>query len=702
MTVIDTPIREAAGLDAMFKPRAIALVGASDDPYKIGGRPLRYMAEAGSDVKLYPVNPTRETVQGVKAYPSVSAIPEQVDQVILAVPASRVEAAVEDGLAAGVRSFVMFSAGFAEAGEAGAAAQAALVARIQAAGARLLGPNAMGLFNTNDRIFATFSSALDRGIPEVGRVGVVSQSGAVGSYIQNLILNRGVNISKFVATGNEADVEASECLAWMADDPETDVLVVYLETCRNGPGLIRGLETARANGKPVIVLKAGRTEAGQNVAASHTGAMAGSAAVFDAALKAAGAHLCHSLAELVELTYTCANGALPKDRNLAIITVSGGIGVMSTDAAIEQGMALPPMSEAAFSKIRESLPLAVGLNPLDTTAATIGDRTIFMNAVEQMLASQAYGSVMLFVGNAGLNTRDPKIMADGLTKLTSDYPDTLFAICTQSTPENAKAFEATGFLVYENPESCVLAFSGAARLGEALRATLPERAALPAPVTLPDRLDEVSSAEVLADAGLRFARSETAGSAEEAVRLAGEFGYPVVLKIRSPDIAHKSEVGGVKVGLADPAAVREGYAAIMASARAAAPEAEILGVSVNQMVTGGVQCILGTHHDVTFGPMVMVGLGGIYTEVLKDTAMRPAPVNSDEALEMIQGLKGFALLNGARGAEKADIAALADNIVALSRFAAAQGAALEGAEINPMLVMADGCIGVDALVIPAG
>jgi len=708
MTNIDIPVpvsaptTEAKGLEAMFKPRAIALVGASDDPYKIGGRPLRYMLEAGSEVTVYPVNPTREAVQGVKAYPSVTAIPEQVDQVILAVPASRVEAAVDDGLAAGVKSFVMFSAGFAEAGDAGAAAQAALVKRIRAGGARLLGPNAMGLFNTNDRIFSTFSSALDRGIPQIGRVGVVSQSGAVGSYIQNLILTRGVNISKFVATGNEADVEASECLEWMAGDPDTDVLVVYLETCRNGPGMIRALEVARSNGKPVIVLKAGRTEAGQTVAVSHTGAMAGSVAVFDAALQAAGAHLCRSLPELTELTYTCATGRLPKDRNLAIITVSGGIGVMSTDAAIDWGMQLPAMSEAAFAKIRESLPLAVGLNPLDTTAATIGDRTIFMGAVEEMLASQSYGSVMLFVGNAGLNPRDPVTMSEGLTALRRAYPETLFAICTQSTLENAKAFEATGFLVYEDPEACVRSFSAAASLGETLRAGVPPRPTLPAPLVLPERPDEVSSAKVLEQAGLRFARSATAANAEEAVRLAEEIGYPVVLKIRSPDIAHKSEVGGVKVGLSDAAAVRDGFESIMKSVQAAMPNAEILGVSVNEMVSGGVQCILGTHRDPTFGPMVMVGLGGIYTEVLKDTAMRPAPVSQDVALEMIRGLKGFSILDGARGAAKADINALAENIVALSRFAVAQGPTLEGAEINPLIVRATGCIGVDALIVREG
>lgn len=703
MTLIDTPApaRGAEGLGAMFRPRAIALVGASDDPYKIGGRPLRYMAEAGSEVRLYPVNPTRETVQGVRAYRTIAAIPEPVDLAILAVPASRVEAAVEDGLAAGVKSFVMFSAGFAEAGEAGAAAQAALVQRIRAGGARLLGPNAMGLFNTNDQVFATFSSALDRGIPRVGRVGVVSQSGAVGSYIQNLILTRGVNLSKFVATGNEADVEASECLEWMAGDVETDVLVVYLETCRDGPGLLRALETARRGGKPVIVLKAGRTEAGQSVAASHTGAMAGSAVVFDAALKAAGAHLCRSLRELVELTYTCSAGRLPKDRNLAIVTVSGGIGVMSTDAAVEHGLDLPPMGDAAFAKIRESLPLAVGLNPLDTTAATIGDRTIFMGAVERMLESRDYGSVMLFVGNAGLNARDPVVMREGLMKLRADYPDTLFALCTQSTMENARAFEDTGFLVYEDPEACVMAFAGAARLGETLAGPVAERPALPAPVVLPERPDEVSSAAMLGRAGLSFARSETATSAAEAVRLAEKIGYPVVLKVRSPDIAHKSEAGGVRVGLADAEAVREGYEAILSSARTAAPGAEILGVSVNEMVEGGVQCILGTHLDPTFGPMVMVGLGGIYTEVLRDMAMRPAPVDRAEALEMIRGLKGFAILDGARGAEKADIGALADNVAALSRFAAAQGSAMEGAEINPMIVRSDGCIGVDALIVPA-
>lgn len=702
MTGIDNSTTPAAGLDGLFQPRAIALVGASDDPYKIGGRPLRYMTEAQSKVQMYPVNPTRDQVQGYRTYPSVTAIPCQVDQVILSVPASRIQAAVDDGLAAGVKSFVMFSAGFAEAGQEGIAAQTALVAKIRAGGARLLGPNAMGLFNTKDRIFSTFSSAMDRGIPALGRVGVVSQSGAVGSYIQNLILTRGIDISKFVATGNEADVEASECIAWMAGDPDTDVILVYLETCRNGPGLVAALEKARAAGKPVVVLKAGRTEAGQSVAASHTGALAGSAKVFDAVLRGTGAYIAQSLPELTEVAYACSAGAFPRENSVAIITVSGGMGVMATDAAIESGMDLPPMPQSALDKVRQTLPLAVGLNPLDTTAATIGDREMFLGAVETMVASRPYGAVMLFVGNAGLNPRDPVIMSDGMARLRAAYPQTLFAICTQSTPENARIFESTGFLVFGDPEACIRSFAALHRMGQDIGAEAAKLPPASARVALPAGLDEPEAARILGAAGLTFARCDTATSADIAVQMARDIGFPVVLKVRSPDIAHKSEVGGVKVGLADENAVRAAYEAIMASAKAAMPSARIRGVTVNEMVSGGVQAILGTHRDPTFGPMVMVGLGGIYTEVLKDTAMRLAPVNRDQALHMIRSLKGFAILDGARGAEKADIGALADAVVALSAFAVAQGDAMDGAEINPMIVHPKGCIGVDALIIPAG
>lgn len=693
----------AGALDALFRPRSIAVIGASDDPRKIGGRPIRYMLEAKSDVKVYPVNPTRPEVQGLTAYPTASAIPGPVDQAIIAVPARHAEAAVADACAAGVRSIVMFSAGFAEAGEEGIAAQARIMKMIRDAGARLLGPNAMGSFNTADRVFSTFSTAMDRGTPAVGRVGMVSQSGAVGSYLQNLVISRGMAISKFVATGNEADVEAAECLEWMAQDPDTDVLMLYLEGCRNGPALVRALRTARRMRKPVIVFKAGRTEAGQTVAASHTGALAGSVQVFDTVLREGGAYSCHTLTEMVDVTYACAQGRLPVDKTLAIVTVSGGVGVMSTDAAMETGLEMPPVSEATLAAVQQELPLAVGLNPVDTTAQTVGDRAMLTRTVERVLRDRPFGSAMLFFANAGRNAHDMEVLSAPLRKLRAEFPQTQLALCVQSTPEFRQQLEDMGYLVFEDPVFCVKALAGAAELSMMRDQPLvvPEAAGI-AREALTESPDEAQSKALLAKAGLRFADERVAASAEEAVAAAEAMGYPVVLKVLSVQIGHKSEVGGVALNLADAEAVRAAFARVTGNAARAVPEAEIRGVTVAQMITGGTQTIIGAHRDPTFGPMVMFGLGGIYTEVLKDTVLRTAPVTHVAALEMIRAIRSFAILDGARGQEKADLEAIAGTIVAVSQFIAAQGPEVESVEINPFIALPQGGFGVDALIHVTG
>jgi len=691
------------GLDALFRPRSIAVIGASDDPRKIGGRPIRYMLEAQSGVKVYPVNPTRAEVQGLKAYPSAAAIPERVDQAIIAVPARQAEAAVADACAAGVRSIVMFSAGFAEAGEEGAAAQARIMAMIHDAGARLLGPNAMGSFNTADRIFSTFSTAMDRGTPAVGRVGMVSQSGAVGSYLQNLVISRGMAISKFVATGNEADVQAAECLEWMAQDPDTDVLMLYMEGCRNGPALVRALRTARRMKKPVIVFKAGRTEAGQSVAASHTGALAGSVQVFDTVLREAGAFSCQTLTEMVDATYACAQGVLPRDRTLAIVTVSGGVGVMSTDAAMESGLSLPPVAETTLAAIQQELPLAVGLNPVDTTAQTVGDRAMLTRAVERVLRDRPFGSAMLFFANAGRNARDMEVLAEPLRALRTEFPDTQLALCVQTTPEYRRQLEDLGYLVFEDPVFCVKALAAAAELSflRSQPLEVPQMGDLQA-VTLTSSPDEAESKALLAGAGMRFAQETVAASAEAAVAAVEAMGYPVVLKVLSPQIAHKSEVGGVALNLGDAGAVADAFRTVTRNAARAVPEADIRGVTVAQMVTGGTQTIIGAHRDPTFGPVVMFGLGGIYTEVLKDTVLRTAPVSHQDALQMIRAIRSFAILDGARGQPKADLDAIAEAIVKVSQFIAAQGPEVESVEINPFIAMPKGGLGVDALIHVGG
>ncbi|WP_158541569.1 acetate--CoA ligase family protein [Pelagibacterium lacus] len=696
----DNGSKDMSGLDALFRPRAVALIGASEDPRKIGGRPLRYMREAGSEIAIYPVNPTRETVQGYKAYPSVGAIPDQVDQAILAVPASLAEGAVAECLAAGVRSLVMFTAGFGEAGDEGKAAQDRLSAMVKAAGARLLGPNAMGLFNTADKVYSTFSTAMDRGTPAVGRVGMVSQSGAVGSYLQNLAISRGLKISKFVATGNEADVQAQECLEWMASDPDTDLLMLYLEGCRDGAGLIRALRTARENGKPVVVLKAGKTEAGQAVAASHTGALAGSGEVFDAVLREGGAYRAETLTEMVDVAYACSLGVLNPSNDLGIITVSGGVGVMATDAAVEANLDMPPISEAAFADIASKLPLAVGRNPLDTTAQTVGDRSIFTRSVDIMLGDRDYGSVMIFLANAGLNPKDMGLMREPLEEIRRAHPGTQLALCMQSRAEIRADFEDLGYLVFDDPVHCVKALAGAMRLAQTLNTPLPAPTENPAKrVAFATAPNEAEAKALLAEAGVAFAEERVAADAEAAVRAADAIGYPVVVKVLSADIAHKSEVGGVAVGLADGEAVRAAFERVTANARKAEPNAVLSGVTVAKMLQGGTQTIIGAHRDPTFGPVVMFGLGGIYTEVLKDTVLRLAPVTHETALQMIREIRTFPVLDGARGQEKADLDAIADTIVAVSRFIAAQGSEVESVEINPFIALPEGGAGVDALIV---
>jgi len=689
----------SSGLDALFRPRTIAVIGASDDPRKIGGRPIRYMLEAKTTATLYPVNPTRSEIQGLQAWPSAESIPGGIDQAIIAVPASMAEKAVADACAAKASAIVMFTGGFAEAGEEGAEAQRRIVELVRKSGARLLGPNSIGAFNTADRTFSTFATAMDRGTPEAGRIGLVSQSGAVGSYLQNLLINRGMAISKFVATGNEADIDVAECIEWMAHDPETEVIALYLEGCRNGPALLRALRVARETKTPVVVFKAGKTDAGQTAAASHTGALAGSAKVFDTALRETGALPCETLFEMVEAIYACSLGRLPKDNTVCVISVSGGFGVMLTDAAVEHGLSMPPISAETLATIQQELPLAVGLNPIDTTAQTVSDRTMLARTVERILRDRSYGSVVLFMANAGRNPHDVQVLRGPLKKLREDFADVQLALCVQTIPETRAELEQLGYLIFEDPTQAIKALAAASSISHGLRNPTPAASVMEcAPLQLSDNPDEAQSKEILSSAGIEFAREIVAATADEAVAAAKEIGFPVVLKVLSAQIAHKSEVGGVALGLADEEAVREAFARVTGNAAKAVPDAEIRGVTVAQMVSGGTQTIIGGHIDPTFGPIVMFGLGGIYTEVLKDTVLRTAPVTHDDAIQMIRSIKTFSILDGARGQEKADLDAIARAIVQMSQFIATHADEVESAEINPFIALPKGGFGVDALI----
>ncbi len=683
-------------LRPLFHPRSIAVVGGSDDPNKIGGRPVHFLKRGGFAGPIYPVNPRATEVQGLRAYPGLRAIGAHVDQAIIAVPAEQAMAAFEDCVAVGVKSVVMFSAGFGEAGAAGMAMQRQLMQRAHSAGIRVLGPNSLGMFNVAPGVFNTFTISLDTSWPEPGGIAMVSQSGAFASYCYALAEQRGLRFGALVATGNEADVDVAECIGYFAEDPATRVIMAYREGCKNGPALIAALRAARARGKPVIVVKVGASEAGAAAAASHTGSLAGADAVFDAVFRDCGAYRAHSLDEMIDAAYAASIGTPARGRRLAVVTTSGGVGAMLADAASAAGLELPVIADESQVRIKTLLPLSELRNPVDTTAQIVTDTSLFARVMDEVLEHTAFDIVIAFLAQAGLSRRHFDPLRDKLFALRRRHPHIPFIMTLATTPDIRAELEAEHFLVFEDP---VRALSAARALALMVQPVTPAHAPVPPERLPPGPLNEIAAARLLAEAGIPMAGANLARTADEAVTLANGIGYPVVLKIVSDDIAHKTDAGGVLLRVPDAAAVRAGFAAIMAAVGAAAPEARLDGILVAPHIAGGVEIILGAKTDPVFGPVVIVGLGGILVELFADSSLRLAPVTEAEARIMIADTRAGKLLAGRRGAAPGDIGALARAVAALSRFAAAHAEDIESIDINPLVVSATGVIGLDALIL---
>ena len=705
MTVPDGTARrglDPASLAPLVRPRSLALVGASTDPGKIGGRPIGYLKKAGYRGRIVLVNPRAARIQGLPAVASVAAIGEPVDQAIIAVPAAAVDAAVDECLAAGVRALVLYSAGFAEVGADGRARQAALAARVRAAGARLLGPNTIGAFNVADGYYGTFATALESIWPTAGRVGIASQSGAFGTYCYALAADRGIGVSSFIATGNEADVDIAEAIAYLADDADTDVIMCALEGARDGDRLVAALARAAAAQKPVVAMKLGASEPGQRAAVSHTGALAGSAAVFDSVFTQYGVHRAATLEEMIDVVGAATHGARPANARVGIFTASGGIGIRLADAVVERGLDLAPMPAAAAARIKEILPYASGHNPVDTTAQILSDMSLMTRMFEITVAEGGYGTVIVFLSNIGHVPERFGQIDDALRDVKRRHPETVFVLCLRALPEIRDAMRDSGFLVVEDPDRAVAMVAGLRRLARGPAPT-PVPAAAPEPVAgwpADGAPDEVEAGQLLAGAGIPMVAMRTADTADQAVAVAAALGYPVALKIRSRNVAHKTEIGGVRLDLATAPAVAAAFADIVAAAGAAAPDATIDGVVVAPMASGGVEAIIGAHTDPIFGPVVMFGLGGVLVELFDDVAFRVAPFDVATARAMIAETRGAALLAGWRGQPPADIDALAGALAALSRFAWANRATIASIDVNPLLVRADGVVGLDALIVP--
>jgi acyl-CoA synthetase (NDP forming) len=692
-------------LTALLKPESVAIIGASNDPARIGGRPLRYLIDVGYAGPIYPVNPGRETVQGLPSFANVGAIPAAVDLAIIAVSAHKAIASLEECAAKGVSAAVVFSSGFAETGDAGRALQDRLTEIAHASGMRILGPNCLGIYNSAIGFFATFTATLENGLPKPAGVGLVSQSGAYGSHVSLLAIRRGIGIRYWITTGNECDVELGECVAFLARDPDIRVIVAYAEGVRDGDTLLNALTLARNARKPVVFMKVGQTSIGAQAAASHTAALAGSDAVYDSVLRQFGAYRAGDTEELVDVTYACGLGVLPKGRRIGLLTVSGGVGIQMADAAVAAGLDVAPMPGPAQARMKALLPYATTRNPVDTTAQVFNDPGLIDAYLDIMLESGEYDAVVAFLTFVAAAESMLAPVRRAIENAHAKYPDRLIVLVIVAPEDIVRRYEDAGCLVFEDPTRAVRAVAALHRIRQAFEAPISSPADPTATVveTLADGpVSEQASKRLLAGAGLTVVEDRLATTAAEAADAARELGFPVVLKIASADIAHKSEVDGVRLGIDSADGAHEVFCSLMDGAKQQRPDARLAGVLVSPMMGDGVETILGIHRDPVFGPVVMFGLGGVLVEVLDDVSFRVAPFDEDEARRMVLELKGRAILEGTRGRGPYDLQALFAALARLSQFAAAHADTIESVDINPFLVLPEGqgAVALDALIIP--
>jgi acetyltransferase len=682
-------------LAAFFEARAVAVVGASDDPSKVGGSVLANLRAGGFAGRLVPVNASRATVQGMAAVPSVLEA-GAVDVAVVAVPAPAVLPVLRQCAAVGVRGAVVLSAGFREAGDTGVAREAELRAWLATAPLRVIGPNCLGWIRPSARLNLTFAP----GMPRAGALGFFSHSGALCTAILDWSREHAVGFSLFASLGNQADVNETDVLDALAADAETRVVLGYMEGVADGAAFYRALRAA-ARRKPCVLLKAGRSSEGARAVGSHTGALAGSDRAFDAAVRQAGAVRVDTLEELFDVGRALVAGRRPTGRRVVLVTNGGGLGILATDAARAAGLEIARLSDAARGRLAAVLPAHAALaNPVDL----VGDATPsrYAAALHALEGEDASLVVML----APQAATDAAGIARSVLAGVRGRPTAVLGVLAGGARvrPGVQVLEEGGVPCYVFPERAVQTLARMATLAE--RAARPETPAVrleAARVAAPlaalagvAQLSLLEAAPLLEAAGIATVPAAAAKTPDEAAAVAATLGFPVALKILSPQISHKTDVGGVVLGLDTAERVRAAAAAMLARVGAARPDARLEGFVVQRMAAGEAsELLLGMVRDPQFGPLVVVGFGGIYVEVLDDTAARLAPLDRAEARRMLDELRMAPALRGARNRPAVDLDALAD---AVCRFAALAEAAPELAEleINPLLAGPDGVRALDA------
>ncbi len=688
----------------------MAVIGASNHAESVGGILFRNILQAGFRGVVYPVNPSWKSVSGVRCYPSVAELPEAPELGVVIVPAPGVAGVVEELGRRGTKGAVVISAGFREIGGVGLDREEQLVHAAGRYGMSLVGPNCFGVLNTAAEVSlnATFSTAL----PPPGNIAFVSQSGALCAGILRYGISERIGFSRFVSVGNRAGVEESDIPSSLGEDPSTRVILLYIESLANER---RFLDAARdvTRQKPVLVIKSGRSAEGERAALSHTGSLAHSAQdqLYDALFEQAGVLRADTIGELFRTAKVFATGARLPGPRLAILTNSGGPGIVAADACARSGLTLPPIPERTQSKLRSMLsPSAALTNPVDTTADA-SPRQFASALHELLLLPEVDGGLAIATPVGGLS--GPSVAQAILTargRLKKPLAACVFGLVDLS--HSVGVLEENGIPTFTFPEEAVSALASLARYQT--RRQRPTRRSRPLPVrrNVVDRilaasgglpgtvLPEFAARELVAAYGVPFARSALAKTPAEAVRAAGRMGYPVVLKVASPDISHKTDVGGVRVDIADADALRAAWDAMARTVAVRVPGARIQGFEVETMVLGGKEVLVGLQRDPRFGPVVVFGLGGIYVEVLKDVTFRLAPVEPYEIEQMVSAVRAFPLLTGVRGERPSDLRALYHVIACVSQLALDLPAVQE-LDLNPVIVQpeGEGAYAVDARIV---
>ncbi|MGO3125210.1 MAG: acetate--CoA ligase family protein [Advenella sp.] len=689
-------------LNSLFSPKSIAILGASNTAGKSGAVPIALLLEAGYAGKIYPVNPRQDTIYDLPCHACLSDIDDAIDLVIVAVPAAHVLAALEKSRPGQISNAVIFSSGFAEVGDAGFQLQQQLRAFAQERHIRLLGPNCLGFINVRTHTYATFSPAPLNGRLPAGDVGMVTQSGAFGAYAYCLARERHLGLSCWISTGNESDLDVADCIQWLVDDPDTNVIMAYIEGCKNGDKLKRALAAANNASKPVVVTKIGRTNSGALAAASHTAALAGDDAVYDALFKQYGAIRAYTIEEFFNVGQALSKWPRRSaNHNLAIISISGGVGALMADEADEHRLNLPTPPDEVKARLLARIPFAGANNPVDVTGHALTDLSILLDTSRDLLSTGNYGALAIFLAAAGSSETLWPYLQELVSVLHTEYPDIPLTISALLPPERKNVLQQSGSMVFADPSVAIRTLSRIMRHRPAMIPAVTDEQSSVSPPEGVGALNEADSLALLNNATIPVIPFAVANSASEAQAIARRWNSPAVMKIVSADILHKSDVGGVKLGIKGDQAVSHAYDDILSSVQSKMPQAKIDGVLVAPMRNGGIECIMGVHRDAVFGPVVMFGLGGIFVEILKDVSFRLAPFDRGQALSMIQEIRATALLSGARGQGPADIAALADTLVALSRLAYEQREYIESIDINPILALPEGqgVLALDGVII---